>query len=305
MTDDILHRIRMSHNDPTMPYSDYMYNEALIAIEDLCIIIANLSLHHFGLNSPNRAASDVVDTEVNRELQYNITAMEDIVARNVPLLNDEQSMIYEQIMLAVSQGEGGLFVLDAPGGTGKTFLISLILAKIRSNNDIALAVASSGIAATLLEGGRTAHSAFKLPLNIHNNPAAVCNIKKQSSMAKVLQNCKIIIWDECTMAHKNSLEALNRTLKDLRKNNQFFGGILLLLSGDFRQTLPVIPRSTYADEINACLKLSPLWHNFQKLQLSKNLRVEILQDSSAMTFSDQLLRPGYIDRTRKCNFDFH
>lgn len=93
-------------------------------------------------------------------------------------------------MLAVSAGQGGFFFLDAPGGTGKTFVISLILAEIRSNNGIALAVASSGIA-TLLDGGRTAHSVFKLPLNIQNNPDAVCNIKKQSSMATVLKRCII------------------------------------------------------------------------------------------------------------------
>jgi len=43
--------------------------------------------------------------------------------------------------------------LDAPGGTGKFFLISLILATIRSQNKIALALVSSGIAETLLEGG--------------------------------------------------------------------------------------------------------------------------------------------------------
>jgi len=77
-------------------------------------------------------------------------------------------------MLAVSEGQRGFFILFyAPGGTGKTFLISLILAEIRSNNGIALAVALSGIAATLLDGGSTAHSAFKLPLNIQNNPDAV------------------------------------------------------------------------------------------------------------------------------------
>jgi len=75
--------------------------------------------------------------------------------------------------------------LNAPGGTGKTFLISLIIAKIRSNNGIALAVASSGFAATLLDGGRTAHSAFKLPLNIQNNSDAVCNIKNN------------YLWSQC------------------------------------------------------------------------------------------------------------
>ncbi|XP_068992255.1 uncharacterized protein [Neodiprion pinetum] len=292
MTDDILHQHRTRCNDLTIVFSDAMYNEALIAIEDLCITIANLPLSHFGMHSPNRNASDLMNTELNRELQYNTAEMAAIVARNVPLMNEEQKTIYDRIMLAVSAGQGGFFFLDAPGGTGKTFLISLILAEIRSNNGIALAVASSGIAATLLDGGRTAHSVFKLPLNIQNNPDAVCNIKKQSSMATVLKRCKIIIWDECTMAHKHSLEALNRSLKDIKNNDKLFGGTLLLLSGDFRQTLPVIPRSTYADEINACLKSSPLWRNVEKVQLKVNMRVQMLQDPSAETFSKQLLDIG-------------
>lgn len=292
MTDDILYRHRTRCNDLTISFSEAMYNEALIAIEDLCIAIANLPISHFGMGSPNRSASDLLNTDMNRELQYDTVQMASIVSRNVPLLNDEQKIIYDRIMLAVSAGQGGFFFLDAPGGTGKTFLISLLLAEIRSKNGIALAVASSGIAATLLDGGRTAHSAFKLPLNIKNNPDAVCNIKKQSSMATVLKQCKIIIWDECTMAHKHSLEALDRTLKDIKNNDKLFGGTLLLLSGDFRQTLPVIPRSTYADEINACLKSSRLWRNVEKVQLTVNMRVQMLQDPSAETFSKQLLDIG-------------
>ncbi|GBN34501.1 hypothetical protein AVEN_141351-1 [Araneus ventricosus] len=111
-------------------------------------------------------------------------------------------------------------------------------------------------------------------------------------MATVLKQCKIIIWDECTMAHKHSLEALDRTLKDIKNNDKLFGGTLLLLSGDFRQTLPVIPRSTYADEINACLKSSRLWRNVEKIQLTVNMRVQMLQDPSAETFSKQLLDIG-------------
>jgi hypothetical protein len=150
------------------------------------------------------------------------------------------------------------FFFYAPGETRKTFLISIILAEIRSNNGIALAIASSRIAATLLKGGKTAHSVFNLPLNIQNNLDAVCNIKKQSSMATVVKHYKIIMWDECTMAHKHSLGVLKRTLKDIKNNDKLFGGTLLLLSGDFRQTLPVIPRSTYADDISACLKSSLL-----------------------------------------------
>ena len=49
------------------------------------------------------------------------------------------------------------------------------------------------------------------------------------------------------MAHKKSLEALDRTLQDLRANANPFGRALILLAGDFRQTLPVIPKSTPAD----------------------------------------------------------
>ena len=86
-------------------------------------------------------------------------------------------------MLAVSARKGG-FILDAQGGTDKTFLILLIYAEIPSNNGIALSITSSSIAPTLLDGCITVHSAFKLHLNTQNNPDAVCNIKKQSSMAQ-------------------------------------------------------------------------------------------------------------------------
>ena len=83
----------------------------------------------------------------------------------------------------------------------KTVLISLILAKIRSQKGIVLELASSGIADMLLEGGRTAHSAFKLPLNMLRNETPTCNLSRNSAMAKMLQESKFIVWDECTKAH--------------------------------------------------------------------------------------------------------
>ncbi|KAG8235128.1 hypothetical protein J437_LFUL012324 [Ladona fulva] len=58
------------------------------------------------------------------------------------------------------------------------------------------------------------------------------------------------------MAHKKSFEALDRTQQDLRGNSELMGGALVILFGDFRQTLPVIPKSTPADEINGFLKQS-------------------------------------------------
>ncbi|GFX74703.1 ATP-dependent DNA helicase [Trichonephila clavipes] len=94
---------------------------------------------------------------------------------------------------------------------------SLILAKVRSKNDIALALASSEIATTLLPGGRTAYSALKLSLNIQTIATLTCSISKASGMLKVLQKRKVIVWDECTMIHKKLLEALDRSLQDLHK----------------------------------------------------------------------------------------
>ena len=57
--------------------------------------------------------------------------------------------------------------------------------QLDSQNLIALATVSSGVAAAILPGGRTAYSRFKFPLEIENNIS--CNVSKQSSLAKLLQ----------------------------------------------------------------------------------------------------------------------
>jgi hypothetical protein len=59
--------------------------------------------------------------------------------------------------------------------TGKTFLYNLILSRTRADGGLAIAVASSGIAALLLPGGRTAHSRFKIPIKL--DKVSTCNIK--------------------------------------------------------------------------------------------------------------------------------
>ena len=67
---------------------------------------------------------------------------------------------------------------------------------------------------------------------------------------------------------------------------------MVLLSSDFHQTLPVIRRSTAADEIIACLKSSILWRYVKKLQQTTNMRVASLNDLSIEDFSKQLLTIG-------------
>ena len=105
----------------------------------------------------------------------------------------------------------------------------------------------------------------------------------------------LIVWpclDESTMAHKDSFEALDRSLQDLHGNTRPFGNALLLLAEDFRQSLPVIPLLTLVDEINACLKYSILWQHVKTLKLTTNMHVQLRNDQSAEIISHQLLEIG-------------
>ena len=137
--------------------------------------------------------------------------------------------------------------------------MNLILASVRNQGKIALAVASSGIAATLLVGGRTAHSTFKLPLDLAINETPVCNVGKNTKEAGLIKQAKIILLDECSMLHKRGVEAIDRLLQDLKENDRLFGGVTFVLAGDFRQCLPVISGGNSADQLKACLKSSQLW----------------------------------------------
>ncbi|XP_047253742.1 uncharacterized protein LOC124887866 [Capsicum annuum] len=118
---------------------------------------------------------------------------------------------------------------------------------MRHRGFIALASASSGMAASLLPGGRTAHSRFKLPINIDENFS--CNISKQSSMASLIRDAKLILWDEISMAKKEIVEVLDLLLKDLMERKIFFGGKVVVFSGDFRQTLAVVRNGKREDFI--------------------------------------------------------
>ncbi|XP_014676110.1 PREDICTED: uncharacterized protein LOC106816068 [Priapulus caudatus] len=155
---------------------------------------------------------------------------------------------------------GGLFFLDAPGGTGKTFVTNLLRAKVKQTRKIALVVASSGIAATLLDGGRTAHSAFKLPFNLAKRENPTCNISRSSTKAKLFQECKLIIWDEATFA---------KPCQSSPKAN--------------------------ADAVNACIKSSYLWSEVNRHSLKTNMRVQLSGDKKAGRFSQRLLKNLALD----------
>ena len=85
-----------------------------------------------GIPVANRPMHDPFNREFERERQYNTNALSQSVQNKVPLLNQQQKTAYDTIIKAVYDGNGGIFSIDAPGGTGKTFLIVLTLDTIRT-----------------------------------------------------------------------------------------------------------------------------------------------------------------------------
>ncbi|CAN0903850.1 hypothetical protein LINGRAHAP2_LOCUS22760 [Linum grandiflorum] len=93
---------------------------------------------------------------------------------------------------------------------GMAPLIRTTISRVRSLGQIAIVVASSGIAATLLPGGITAHSQLKIPIEVDH--ASTSAIKKGTTLARLLKLATLIVWDEAPMVHKYSFEAVDRTL---------------------------------------------------------------------------------------------
>ncbi|XP_071912382.1 uncharacterized protein [Coffea arabica] len=145
----------------------------------------------------------------------------------IDMLNEKQKQAFKVITERIYSGKSGVFFIDGPGGTGKTFLYRTLLADVRSKGFLALATATSGIAASILPGGRTAHSRFKIPIDI--SEGTTCRISKQTSLATMIRQAKLIIWDEAPMSKKTAIEALDDLLKDLIDSTQNFGGKLLSL----------------------------------------------------------------------------
>jgi hypothetical protein len=75
------------------------------------------------------------------------------------------------------------------------------------------AVASSRIAYLLLLGGRTAHSRFKILIDLHDE--STYNITQHMKVAELVRKTDLIIWDEALMMHGQTFEAIDYTLRDL------------------------------------------------------------------------------------------
>ena len=112
----------------------------MISAEDLLKIVENDMLRdlskilqrHGKSNTDYRI--DEPNGELSRETIDSTTEIDDdaekIFNNNFPLLTDEQKGILDILVGHVEQGEGGLYNLDAPGGSGKTFMANVLLSRV-------------------------------------------------------------------------------------------------------------------------------------------------------------------------------
>ncbi|KAL5581528.1 hypothetical protein UlMin_013970 [Ulmus minor] len=196
----------------------------------------NINQYHLVNYDINLSEEETFKKEINEELAITVS-QQDLSC--ISSLNRQQKYAYDLILNKVLNNEAGAFFID-----------------VRSKKLIALATVSSGVVAAIMPGGRTTHSRFKLPLDIEGK--ATCSVSKQSGLAKLLRTTKLIIWDEAPMINKRAIEAVDIMLQDINDCNLPFGGKVIIFSGDFRQVLPVVPRATKEEVINASLVMSYL-----------------------------------------------
>ncbi|KAI8732444.1 ATP-dependent DNA helicase PIF1 [Biomphalaria glabrata] len=184
-------------------------------------------------------------------------------------LNTEQKHAIDTVLDAAytdSHLRQTCFFLNGPAGTGKNFVYKTLIHTIRARGDIPITVASTGIAATLLPGGRTAHSVFKIPLKL--TATSTCNVKPISQDVQHILQSKLIIWDEAPMTHAYAFQAVDRLLRVRHP----FGRKTILLGGDFQQILPVILHGSRALTVASCINKQPLWRHMHVLTLTTNMR---------------------------------
>jgi len=236
----------------------------------------NQGLAAFGLPTP--AAQPASAVVANKIARYDTTTQAAMRDEHVSQLNPEQRAVYDNVMAAVDRHA---FFVDGIGGTGKTFLYSCLLSTVCAQGWVAIAVASSSIAALLLDGGRTAHSRFKIPVQGLNS-TSTCYISRDSKLAAFLQAVALMVWDEAVMMHMHVFEAVNRSLRDIMAviNPTFkflpFGGLVVVFGDDFQQILPVVPRDTREDVVAVALNRSSIWQHVRVFKLHTNMRVQRL-----------------------------
>ena len=159
-------------------------------------------------------------------------------------LNPEQRIVFDKI----SKERKNIF-LTGLSGSGKSTTLKYIFKKLKNKKNIVI-TSLTGISALLL-GGQTIHSYLGIGLGTASFDVLLKKLQSSKFYLKCWTKLEILIIDEVSMLSIDLFEKLERLARGLRRNNLPFGGIQLLLSGDFLQ-LPTVGSDKFCFE-------SPIW----------------------------------------------
>jgi len=134
--------------------------------------------------------------------------------------------------------------LTGKAGTGKTTFLRQLKA---SSPKRMVVVAPTGVAA-INAGGVTIHSFFQLSFAPQMEEEQQRREQKRFTKKKlnIIRSLDLLVIDEISMVRADVLDAIDRTLRRIRRSSKAFGGVQLLMIGDLQQLAPVVKRDEWA-----------------------------------------------------------
>ena len=177
--------------------------------------------------------------------------------------------------------------LTGSAGTGKTYVLNEYIHYLKERRIIPTIVAPTGIAASHLNG-QTIHSYFSLGLRDSVDDVFISSLLDKKKLQTRFKKLKVLIIDEISMVSPNIFSAMDTILQAFKENKEPFGGIQVVLSGDFFQ-LPPISQSNDSKRFSW---QSPSWKmlDLQTCYLQKKFR----QDDNQLIFVLDEIRSGKI-----------
>ncbi|KAK3925328.1 ATP-dependent DNA helicase [Frankliniella fusca] len=177
-------------------------------------------------------------------------------------LNEEKKNAYDEIMRSIQctpNNQHRLFFLSGCGGTGKTHLYNTLIVECSLMGIKVSASAFSGIASQQIINALTCHTTFQLKVEKPRDVSLYRSwMKRQSPQAQLLREAELIIIDEVSMMKLHHFNAIDQLLTDLMdRHNESFGGKTVVVSGDFRQTLPIMTDTLEGEVIPNCVFSHP------------------------------------------------
>ncbi|EFO96653.1 hypothetical protein CRE_02649 [Caenorhabditis remanei] len=187
-------------------------------------------------------------------------------------LNTEQKNFVDRVLVMDGETEVPRMVfVGGAGGTGKTYCYNTIYHLLMSQDKKVGTVSHAGIAASLLPNGCTAHRKFSIPLEVSDGMN--CGIVLGSEEASALRALSAVIWDEVCMSDRRIVSAVDNLFRDLHDSLLPFGGILIIMGGDWRQILPIVQGVRDQGVIPYILKnCEDIWNRVETFHLTINQR---------------------------------